>query len=112
MPRQLFHVACFDANGNARHTAFTNGCGETLDRSTVPRRAVTVAWRTLDEAQAFGRNMCTGRIVRVEVRMSPSLRAEVGEGHLVWEWTRPETSMERFDRLSRERAARRLSQEG
>jgi hypothetical protein len=56
--------------------------------------------------------MCTGRIVRVEVRMSPSLRAEVGEGHLVWEWTRPETSMERFDRLSRERAARRLSQEG
>ena len=102
MPRQLFHLAGFDANGNA------------VDQSVSWTRGVTLttAWNTPDDAQRAGTTLCRGHVVRVEVRMSPSLPAAVGEGPSVWEWTRPETSLERFDRLSRERAARRLSQEG
>jgi hypothetical protein len=42
---------------------------------------------------------------RTEIRVTPNPTALPGEGKLVWENERPETSMERFDRLARERQA-------
>jgi len=93
-PTTFFHITCFDSRNRP------------IDQSAPHLRGklLTSAWPSLEFAIEAATGSLSGA-KRTEIRVTPNKVALPGEGKLVWENERPETSMERFDRLMRERQA-------
>ena len=93
-PTTCFHIPCFDSRGQPVDQGAPHWRGKLL----------TSTWPSLEFAiEAALGSQRMGK--RTEIRVTPNPTALPGEGKLVWENERPETSMERFDRLARERQA-------
>ena len=93
-PATFFHITAFDTRNRPVDQGASHWRGELL----------TSTWPSLETAMeaALGSQR---RGKRMEIRVTPNPTALPGEGELVWENERPETTMERFDRLARERQA-------
>ena len=90
----FFHITCFDTRNRPVDQGASHWRGELL----------TSTWPSLETAiEAALGSQRMGK--RTEIRATSNKTALPGEGKLVWENERPETSMERFDRLMRERQA-------
>jgi hypothetical protein len=93
-PTTFFHMTRFDTRGQPVDQGAPHWRGELL----------TSTWPTLQVAiEAASATVRSAK--RTEIRVTSNKTARPGEGKLVWEYERPETSMERFDRLARERQA-------
>ena len=93
-PNTFFHITCFDSRNRPVDQIAPHLRGELL----------TSTWPSLEFAIEAATGSLSGA-KRTEIRVTSNKTALPGEGKLVWEHERPETTMERFDRLARERQA-------